>query len=244
MSLWKKGVERTKDVKKSEELVTERDKLAAKWPAIEAAWNKEDETTVRKAAIELNTVLLMENPQRIIQARKALREAIWKRDTDRDKFQAEISQLNSEIEMLNSPVIFEKAGEWTSDLHELRNKRLIEMVEFWYSPELGKRIKYRSNFSAISEAREKLFTAISKLRLMRQDSLESIHRNIQTVESEVKRIDFTALVEADKNVSAWRYDELRNEPGVKTYTTARLEQPKPGITKIVKNYDLPQKEAK
>ena len=244
MSLWQRGIERSKEVKRSEELCKKRDELLKKWPGTMEAWEKEDSGPVRKAAEELSIVLLMQNRERILAARETLKQALWKRDGLRETLDHQINALNGEIESLNSPVIFEKASEWQKDVSLLRDKKIIEKVKERATVDAGRMIMYRSNFRAIAMAKEKLVGAISQLRGMRQAPLSEIQEFIKKMEAEFLGIDFSALEESEE-ISERRFEEYCSSPEVTIYTTARLiPGSRPGQDRIEKNYDLPVKEFK
>ena len=244
MSLWKRGIERGKDVKKSEELAKKRDECVRKFPAIMEAWEKEDATVVRRAAEELTVVLQMENPAEILEARKTLQQALWKRDTPKEKLQREIDRLGGEIEVLNSPLILEKATEWGRDVILSKEKKIIEKVGERATLDSGRQITFKSNFGTIAMAKERLIEAISRLRGMRQAPLSEIQEFIKKIEAEFLGIDFSVLTES-KEVSERKFEEYCSQPEVTIYTTARLVPgSRPGQDKIEKDYNLPVKEFK
>ena len=238
MGLWNRGIERSKEVKRSEELCKKRGELLKKWPAINEAWEKEDSGPVRHAAQELSIVDRMENRERILEAKETLKKALWKRDTIKENFQHQMDELNGEIEALNSPVIFEKASEWQKDMSLLRDKKVIEKVKERATVDAGREITYKSNFGTIAAAKEKLVGAISQLRGMRQAPFSEVQSFIKKTEGEFLEIDFTVLTESEE-VTERFFEELCSQPEVKIYTTAHMEG-----NRIVKDYNLPVKEFK
>jgi hypothetical protein len=243
MSLWSRGPERKREIKRSDELCKRRDEVSKKWPAIMEAWNKEDEASVRKAATELSITLLMQNPTRLLEARESLKQTLWKRDAPREAYDRQITELNAEIEALNVPVIFEKASTWQADLSALRTKKIVEATERWSNPELGRRVRYKSNFAVIVVAKERLSSAIRELREMRTKSLTEVFEFIKTTELALQSIDFTLLGD-ETEVSEARFVEISAEPEVRVSTTGFFLSDAKGNTTISKNYDLPVKEFK
>jgi len=238
MSLWNRGIERSKEVKRSEELCKKRAELLKKWPAINEAWEKEDSGPVRATAQELAICNLMENRERILEVKETLKKALWKRDGLRETLDHQINELNGEIESLNSPVIFEKANEWQNDLSLLRDKKVIEKVKERATVDAGRMITYKSNFATIAATKERVISAISELRGMRQAPLSEVQSFIKKTEGELLGIDFSTLKE-ESEVSERRFEEFCSQPEVMVYTTAHMVG-----DRIVKDYNLPVKEFK
>ena len=244
MSLWRKGIEKTKELKRSGELAKKRDELLRTFPAVQAGWDKEDSGPVLDAAKILSVVTLMENRERILEAKETLKKALWKRDGIRENFQRQIDEINTEIEALTAPVIFEKVAEWQNDLFLLRSKKIVESTERWSNPETGRRVRYKSNLLVIEQAKEKLSNAIGKLREMRLEPLSKINEFITTMEAELQAIDFT-IMGKEQEVSEWQYQDIASSPEVTVYTTAKLiSGPRIGQERIEKDFNLPVRETK
>jgi hypothetical protein len=244
MSLWNRGIERSKEVKRSEELAKKRDELMRTFPSIQQAWEKEDSGPVRQAAQELSIVDRMESREKILEAKETLKKAIWTRDGIREGFQRQIDQLNTEIETLADPVIIEKVAEWQNGLFLLRSKKIVESTERWSNPETGRRVRYKSNLLVIEQAKEKLSNAIGKLREMKLGPLSKIHEFITTMEAELQAIDFT-IMGKEQEASEWQYQDIASSPEVTVYTTARLiPGSRIGQDRIEKDFNLPIRETK
>jgi hypothetical protein len=244
MSLWNRGIEKTKDMKKSDELVKKRDEHTKKWTGgLRKEWEEADQA-VLKMAEQMSVAQYTQNPDRILEAKEDLKQAIWKRDGIREGFQRQCDELGAAIEVLSRPMIFSTAKEWSDDLVSLRNKKIVEQVSTRWDPEKGKKITFKSNFAAINRARETLSESIGKLRSMQWEGLSVVNEFIQKTETTLKAIDFAVLVEAEE-VPEWKYHEIIASPEVTVYTTARLIPGfRLGQDRIEKNFDLPRKEDK
>ena len=241
MSLWKKSNEKSADVERSAKLCKEREVHMLKFPGTMKAWNEED-LKVLKLAQEFAGIGLTENSERIIEARQVLQRAIWGRDGLKSDFQRKIDELDAQIEGLNSDAINEKCTEWRDSLSSLRDKKIIEKVNTRPTLDAGRMITYKSNFRTIAATKERVTSAISELRGMRQAPLSEVHTFIKKIETELSGTDFDAMKE-EAEVTERTFDELCSRPEVTIYTTAQLiPGSRPGQERIQKNFDLPTKE--
>lgn len=215
MSLWKKGVQQTRETAKSDELVRKRGELEKKYPEMMKKWEEQD-AEVLKMASEMSVAQYTANPARILQARENLKQSIWRRDAIREGFQHQSDELNGAIEALTRPTIFSTVKEWTDDLLSLKDKKIVEPVSTRWAHEEGKKITFKSNIAAIVRAKEILSESIAKLRSMQWEGLSAVTQFIQKTESILKGIDFDTLIEGEE-VSEWRYQEIISEPEVKVY---------------------------
>lgn len=215
MSLWKRTDVKSKDAIESERLCKRRDKLQETWPAVEAKWNEIDTEQVEPAAQRLSTVLLTQNPEKILAAREVLKIAIWDRDAIKERFQRQLAELNGDNEMLTNPVISAKCLEWQRDLSALRGQKIVECVERFAdmrSDRTPQMVKYRSNHPTIAAAKETLGPAIRELREMRGSPLSAIYQFIESIEAKLKNLDFSALTEAAEPVSETVFSQIIAEP--------------------------------
>ncbi len=224
MSLWRRGIEQTKNIGKSNELVKKRSELLKTFPEVQKKWDEQDKVVLRMAG-ELSVAQYTENRDRILQAKENLKQSLWKRDAPREQFQREIDKLNGEIEGLNASTIFEKSEAWRKDLSLLRSKKVVESIERRNHPELGWRVKYRSNLAVVDEAKIKLSAAFGELGGMRLSPLSEIHEFIKRTETELQRIDFSIMGD-EREVPEWQYHEISSQPGLVIFETGRLERDK------------------
>ncbi len=225
MSLWSKGIERTKDIKKSDELVKKWSELLKTFPEVQKKWGEQDKVVLRMAG-ELSVAQYTANRDRILESKENLRQSIWKRDAPREQFQREIDKLNGEIESLNASIIFEKCEAWRKDLSLLRSKKSVQMIERRWT-EKCYLIRFKSNLAVLDGAREKLSNALSELRGMRWANLGEILEFVKRIETELQRIDFTIMGE-EQEVSEWKYQEISSQPGLTIFETGRMEPDKSG----------------
>ena len=219
MSLFGKTSPNEKEIKRSEELVKKKIALEAKFPEIEKTWNDQDTQFVRPGAEELAIVSLTGNRDAILEAREILKQAKWKRDAPREAHQREMEKISGEIEELNTGAINEKGTEWRNSIRELRDKKIVEIIEKRHTVDSGIRIIYRSNFEIFATARKRLLTAISTLAAMRLSSLGAIYQFIEKTESELGALDFTTLKTEKEEVTEAYFEEITASPDVQVIQT-------------------------
>ena len=215
MGLWGKNSATEKDIQTSETLCKKRDALQKKWPQVEADWNKIDADEVLPAAERLSVAGLTANLDRVIEARKNLQLAIWKRNGLKDDFGRAMGELNAEIEMLNADIIFSKLQEWQEELSGLRFQKIVEKVDEFTdmaSANVTHQVKIRSNFDVIAAAKKGLLEAIPVLRDMRTEPLSAVRRFIQETEAKLSKLDLTILKEMNDFMPESRYLELIKQP--------------------------------
>ncbi len=226
MSFWKRESNQSKAVQTSEQLVKKRSALEAKWPQVEAEWNKIDEQEVLPAAAKLSVALLAENPDRLISAREALKQALWKRDGVNGAYQRAVSELNGELEVLNAPVIAETIRRWHGELNALGGERVVEIDEKLIDlvdDRMPKSFRLRSNLAAITEAREALLDAIRTLKEMNLRSLSEVSSFIEAIEARMQKMDLTKLATAAEAISEAAFHDIISRPDVEV-------RPAPGST--------------
>lgn len=157
-TLWDRIVGRETENEASEKLVKALREHEKQWPEIEAAWQKADDEVVVPAAQVHSVALHTENPERILAAWEALMRARWDRDRAKGAWDRKRLALLGELEALTGPVIQEKWEYWQSSLAQLHGQRRIKEIErfvdmaFDHTP---RRVRYKSNFPAIAEAKKR-----------------------------------------------------------------------------------------
>lgn len=227
MNLWRKTDKASKDVVLSAELCKKGDLLEATWPQVKEAWEAVDREQVLPAAGAVATAAHTQSHDRLVESRETLKRAIWERDDHKAAYQRKLAELHGEIEILSGPVIVEKVTEWQASLSELREKRVVKVDEKFTNfaaEQMPHLVKYSSNFAALAEAKSGLLTAIKTLREMRHRPLSEIHAFVENIESKMKKLDFSALVEASEPVTEQRYHEIISGPDVKVYDTSMMSR--------------------
>ena len=211
-TLWDRIVGRETENEASEKLVKALREHEKQWPEIEAAWQKADDEVVVPAAQVHSVALHTENPERILAAWDALMRARWDRDRAKGAWDRKRLALLGELEALTGPVIQEKWEYWQSSLAQLHGQRRIKEIErfvdmaFDHTP---RRVRYKSNFPAIAEAKKTLLAASQTLREMRHCALSEIDDFIEKTEAKLKKLDFETLVEEKEAVSLHAFSELQ-----------------------------------
>lgn len=227
MSLWKRTDEKAKDVVESDALCKKRDKLAAKWPEVQAEWEKIDKERVVPAAAAVSVAQVGQNLEKLIEAREIFKRATWDRDGGKSKFRRDLEDLNSEIEVLNAPVIAEKSIEWQAALGELRSKKVVTgstKHRNMADDRMPRMVNYRSNLETLATAKTQLLEAIRVLRDMRTHPLSEVHAFIEKVETQMKQLDFSEMKESLAPVSESRYIEIISNPEVQKLDTGPLSR--------------------
>lgn len=216
MSLWRRVDAKAKDVIESEKLCKKRDALVAKAPDVEVAWRKIDEERVVPAAAAASVAGYTQSPERVLEAREVLKQAIWSRDGIKSAYGRELEELNAEIEMLSNPVISAKVIEWQAALAELRTKRAIEVDRRYRdmgNEKLPSMVKVHSNFAALAVAKAGLLDAIKALRDMTRRPLSEVHAFIEKTEAKMRSLDLTEMKE-EEAMTETRLSELIANPDV------------------------------
>lgn len=216
MTLWRRIDSKAKDVVESERLCKKRDALEKKAPEVEAAYRKVDEERVLPAAAAAACAGYTQNPERVLEAREVLKQAIWSRDGIKAAYQRELAELNAEVEMLNGPTIAERVTQWQAALAELRTKKAIEVDRRYRdmsSEKLPSMVKVSSNFAILAMAKEGLLGAIKTLRCMSMRPLSEVNAFIEATETKMRALDLGEM-KSEEAMTETRLSELISSPDV------------------------------